>query len=85
MKVLWSDETKIQLFGINLTQLNRVWRKRNAACDPKNTIFTEVETCFGGVFLLRVGQLHRIKGTMDKAMNRQDQGIENGSWMGIPA
>ncbi len=51
VKVLWSDETKIQLFGINLT--HRVWRKRNAACDPKNTIFTEVETCFGGVFLLR--------------------------------
>ncbi len=53
----------------------------------------EVETlCFGGVFLLRgQGQLHRIKGTMDGAMYRQGQGIEarqgieNGSWMGIPA
>ncbi len=31
------------------------------------------------------GQLHRIKGTMDGAMYRQGQGIENGSWMGIPA
>ncbi len=37
------------------------------------------------------GQLHRIKGTMDGAMYRQgqgieaSQGIENGSWMGIPA
>ncbi len=31
------------------------------------------------------GQLHRIKGTMDGAMYSQDQGIENGSWMGIPA
>ncbi len=40
----------------------------------------------GGVFLLRgQGQLHRIKGTMDGAMYRQGQGIENGSWMGIPA
>ncbi len=41
---------------------------------------TEVETlCFGGVFLLR-GQdpLHHIKGTMDRAMYRQGQGIENG-------
>ncbi len=31
------------------------------------------------------GQLHRIKGTMDGTMYRQGQGIENGSWMGIPA
>ena len=48
VEVLWSVETKIELFGINSTR--RVWR-RNAAYDPKNT---EVETlCFGGVFLLR--------------------------------
>ncbi len=38
MKVLWSDETKIKLFGINLTC--RVWKRRNAAYDPKNTIPT---------------------------------------------
>ncbi len=37
------------------------------------------------------GQLHRIKGTMNRAMYCQgqgieaSQGIENGSWMGIPA
>ncbi len=38
------------------------------------------------------GKLHRIKGTMDCAMYHQGrghvpsgQGIENGSWMGIPA
>ncbi len=44
MKVLWSDEIKIQFFGINSTR--RVWRRRNAAY--------EVETlCFRGVFLLR--------------------------------
>ncbi len=36
VKVLWSDETKIQLFGINSTR--RVWRRRNAAYDSKNTI-----------------------------------------------
>ncbi|KAK3554563.1 hypothetical protein QTP70_025494 [Hemibagrus guttatus] len=36
VKVLWSDETKIELFGINSTR--RVWRRRNAAYDPKNTI-----------------------------------------------
>ncbi len=48
-------QIKIKLFGINST--HRVWRRRNAAYDPKNTIPTsnmEVETlCFGGVFLLR--------------------------------
>ena len=37
-KVTWSDETKIELFGINSTR--RVWRKRNAECNPKNTIPT---------------------------------------------
>ncbi len=55
VKVLWSDETKIKLFGINSTR--RVWRRRNAVYDPKNTIPTsnmQVETlCFEGVFLLR--------------------------------
>ncbi len=45
----------------------------------------EVETlCLGGCFSAKgTGQLHRIKGTMDQAIYRQ--GIENGSWMGIPA
>ena len=37
-KVMWSDETKIELFGINSTR--RVWRKRNADYNPKNTIPT---------------------------------------------
>lgn len=54
-KVLWSDETKIELFGLNSTR--RVWRKKNTEYDPKNTIPTVsmvVEVlCFGGVFLLR--------------------------------
>ncbi len=35
VNVLWSDETKIQLFGINSTHC--VWSRRNAAYDPKNT------------------------------------------------
>ncbi len=38
VKVLWSDETKIELFGINSTR--RVWRRRNSAYGPKNTIPT---------------------------------------------
>ncbi len=88
VNVLWSDETKIELFGINSTR--RVWRRRNAAYDPENTIPTFKHG--GGNIMLwgcfsakGTGQLHCIKGTMDGAMYRQGQGIENGSWMGIPA
>ncbi len=53
--VIWSDETKIELFGKNSTC--RVWRRKNAELHPKNTIPTVkhgVETsCFGAVFLQR--------------------------------
>ncbi len=93
VKVLWSDETKIQLFGINSTR--HVWRKRNVAYNPKNTIPTLKHgggNMLWGCFSAKgPGQLHRIKGTMDGAMYHQSQGIEasqgieNGSWMGIPA
>ncbi len=88
MKVLWSDQTKIQLFSINSTR--RVWRRRNAAYDLKNTIPTVKH---GGGNIMLWGsfsakgtvQLHHIKGMMDRAMYHQGKGIENGSWMGIPA
>ena len=54
-KVMWSDATKRELFGINLTR--RVWRKRNAVYNSKNTIPTVKhggETlCFGRVSQLR--------------------------------
>ncbi len=94
VKVLWSVETKIELFGINSTR--RVWRRRNAAYDSRNTIPT-VKHGGGNIMLWGVfsakgtGQLHRIKGMRDGAMYRQgqgieaSQGIENGSWMSIPA
>ncbi len=87
-KVLWSDQTKIELFGINSTR--RVWRRSNAACDPKNS-FPTVKHGGGnimhwGCLFLQRGQDNYAasKGTMDGAMYRQGQGIENG-WMGIPA
>ncbi len=51
VKVLWSDETKIELFGINSTR--RVWRRRNAAYDPKNTILT-IKHGGGNIILLIV-------------------------------
>ncbi len=64
VKVLWSDETKIQLFGINSTC--HVWRRKNAAYDPKNTIPTNKHG--GGSIVLwgcfsdkGTGQLHGIK------------------------
>ncbi len=71
VKVLWSDETKIQLFGINSTHC--VWRRRNAAYDPKNTVPT-VKHGGGNIMLWGcfsakgTEQLHRIKGTMNGAM-----------------
>ena len=73
VKVLWSDETKMELFGINSTR--HVWR-RNAAYDPKNTI-PPVKHGGGNIMLWEcfsakgTGQLHFIKGTMDGAMYRQ--------------
>ena len=70
-KVVWSDETKIELFGINSTR--RVWRKRNAEYNPKNTIPTVRHR--GGNLMLwgcfsakGTGRLHRIEGRMNGAM-----------------
>ena len=69
-KVMWSDETKIELFGINSTC--RVWTKRN----PKNTIPTVKHG--GGNLMLwgcfsakGTGRLHRIKGRMNGPMYRE--------------
>src|SRR4029434_8847598 len=70
---MWSDETKIKLFGINSTC--RVCRGKNAEYDPKNTIPT-VKHGGGNIMLWGcfsaqgTGRLHRIYGTMDGAMYR---------------
>ena len=95
-KVMWSDETKIELFGINST--HRVWRKRNAEYNPKNTIPTVKHG--GGNLILwgcfsakGTGRLHRIEGRMKGAMYREifgrqppslSESTENGSWMCLP-
>ena len=70
-KVVWSDKTKIELFGINLNR--RVWRKRNAEYNPKNT--TPTVKHGGGNLMLwgyfsakGTGRLHRIEGRMNGAM-----------------
>uniref|UniRef100_A0AAY5KRM3 Tc1-like transposase DDE domain-containing protein n=1 Tax=Esox lucius TaxID=8010 RepID=A0AAY5KRM3_ESOLU len=71
--MLRSDENKIESFGINSTCY--VWKRRNAANDPKNIIPT-VKHGFGNIMLWGcfsakgTGQLHLIKGMMDGAMYR---------------
>ncbi|CDQ82278.1 unnamed protein product [Oncorhynchus mykiss] len=73
-KVMWSDETKIELFGLNSTR--RVWRKKKDEFNPKNTIPT-VKHGGGNIILWGcfsakgTGQLHRIEGRMDGAMYRE--------------
>ncbi len=84
VKVLWSDETKIELAGINSTHC--VWRRRNAAYDPRTPSplsKMEVETlCFGGVFLLR-GQNNCTASRDDERGHVASGPVHwNGLWMG---
>ncbi len=68
---MWSDETKIELFGIN--SIRRVWKKKKDEYNPKNTIPT-VKHGRGNVMLWGcfsakgTGRLLRIEGRMDGAM-----------------
>uniref|UniRef100_A0AAY5KNT8 Transposase Tc1-like domain-containing protein n=1 Tax=Esox lucius TaxID=8010 RepID=A0AAY5KNT8_ESOLU len=73
-KVMWSDETKIELFGLNSTC--RVWRKKKDEYNPKNTIPT-VKHGGGNIILWGcfstkgTGRLHHIEGRMYGAMYRE--------------
>ncbi|KAG2466461.1 TCB1 transposase, partial [Polypterus senegalus] len=72
-KILWSDETKIELFGVNAR--HHVWKKPGTAHHQANTIPTVKHGggsimplgCFSAV---RTGRLVRIKGKMTAAMYR---------------
>ncbi|KAG2458125.1 TCB1 transposase, partial [Polypterus senegalus] len=72
-KILWSDETKIELFGVNARR--HVWRKPGTAHHQANTIPT-VKHGGGSIILLGcfsaavIGKLVRIKGKMTAAMYR---------------
>uniref|UniRef100_A0AAZ3SID9 Transposase Tc1-like domain-containing protein n=1 Tax=Oncorhynchus tshawytscha TaxID=74940 RepID=A0AAZ3SID9_ONCTS len=90
--VLWSDETKIELFGHN--DHCYVWRKKGDACKPNNTIPTMKHG--GGCIMLwgcfaagGSGALHKIDGFMRKEKyvdilkqhlktTSQDMGLPNG-------
>lgn len=66
-KVLWSDETKIELFGHNAQQY--VWRRKGEAFNPKNTMPT-VKHGGGSIMLWAcfaangTGALQRVNGIM---------------------
>ncbi|KAK3561793.1 hypothetical protein QTP86_014371 [Hemibagrus guttatus] len=72
--VIWSDETKIELFGKNSTC--RVWRRKNAELHPKNTIPTVKHggrnIMLWGCFSAKgPGRLIRVKERMNGAMYRE--------------
>ncbi|KAG2455931.1 TCB1 transposase, partial [Polypterus senegalus] len=72
-KILWSDETKIELFGVNARR--HVWKKPGTTHHQPNTIPT-VKHIGGSIMLwgcfsvAGTGRLVRIKGKMTAAMYR---------------
>ena len=73
-KLLWSDETKIELFGVN--QKKYVWRRPGTEFAPRNTIPT-VKHGGGSIMLWGcfsaegTGELVRVQGIMDGDQYRQ--------------
>ena len=76
-KILWSDETKIELFGLNAKRY--IWQKPITAQDSSNTIPTMKHDggsilpcgCFSAA---GTGTLVRTKGTMNGAKYRNPRG-----------
>ena len=72
-KILWSDETKIELFGLNAK--HHVWRKPGTAHHLANTLPT-VKHSGGSIMLwgcfsaVGTGRLVKIKGNMNEAKYR---------------
>ena len=72
--VLWTDETKIELFGHNYR--NHVWRKDSKAYSPKNTVptvkFGRGSITIWGYFSAKgVGKIFLIYGKMNAQKYKQ--------------
>ncbi|KAG2457768.1 TC1A transposase, partial [Polypterus senegalus] len=67
-KILWSDETMIELFGVNARR--HVWRKPGTAQHQANTIPTVSMVVAASCCVDGTGRLVRIKGAMTAAMYR---------------
>uniref|UniRef100_A0AAY5KC01 Transposase Tc1-like domain-containing protein n=1 Tax=Esox lucius TaxID=8010 RepID=A0AAY5KC01_ESOLU len=73
-KVMWSDETKIELFGLSSTR--RIWRNKKDEYNPKSIIRTMKHgggniILWGCFYAKGTGRLHHIEGRMDGAIYRE--------------